>query len=1262
MTLNTKGLTPAKVLRFGGQIDWDDPVQIPNGLAILCQNMSFLAESVKTRWGLRATAQLPGLDADPTGVDVLTVLGTPQVPSVNQQSNSGSRASQAQIGKRVLPTGSNAALAANTQVMLVFTDAGELLLELPAGTGNFVVVDQSRMAPAVLAILKALPASAVMQTTKAYNRIHCAFTDLQKGLTPVMVLDAATGQISVLPQNPIGAVWKANTFYEQGDILTPTTNSAVWFRRTVTGYSGAAEPNWPNPAVVNPVNRYLSFFTPGYVPVYAQAQDGAIPDAWEEWTMGFPSYLPAPGSIASAVFQNGGTIAAGLDVYVGLAYCNDLGESLWTTTKISNSAANSKVLIEFDTAQPAASGPPMPRWLMSVLLKGTVTSEGVTDGNGTPIPEVLHWPTIDNCLRIYVAAVAHGNAAPTQYYLYETTTADAPIVINSIPNSGPTFAQTVSPTAAISTQQFMGEGGTRNAILLRQDTMGNQSPVDPNAVIPVSFPGALTESNVEVTVSADGLTLYLVLEDVTQYAPGSQVVVRGAQQRQGGATTGTALNWNGTYTVSSISLGSAIYGNPALTISTPFPGGTLVCKLSAALTPASYFTASADLYCSGLAGHGVGATNLTLNAALAQGELTNGMQLIVFGDPTTYSVTNTAPVSGGPPPTLYTLAPVDINPALTQNLVANNPPVTILAPNSIPTCSVGINAGPCPVAVVPPGSEEGVGYSYDILAFTVAGIGPAGPFTYLAAPNPQSAFTASVIEEIGDGLGNAYAQLSGVNGLSAGEVVSIVGWTGGNAGLNGQRTIATVASSGVATCTFPEPSSFNGTQSQATSPTLTVVQALPTMAVAGTGAIQLQFDDTTLPDGIDVTDNLLLVAIPPATDLCYLPSIDRMAYVSDQEPTTAIFSETSFLGEVDGENDVLAIEQTDGAILVGLRELLNGMIIALKESGGYQVIPTADVPARWGVNRVWGNKGPWSGRNIATGRDAGSKLPYLIFVDPDSGVYRYPPILGQGDIDWLSKELSGANNQDSVRQATWDRVNRAAGETIQVVIDDVAKEIKIAVPLDGATTPSHVLTMSYFNGWKDPLMLTLSGEWVPARDSRRWNLDPIPTRCMALVERTLAVPIDQRVNFRQLLLGTPASMNGGVCAMTMMQPGAYDDLGKGYVSKYRPAYSREVPNQLNPAGNRLLRFSGLTGTVVGKGRLSITPVSPSPEFMAQAILVSLDEGEAEVPGSAPVTHLAEGFKGDSEFLTCEFSNGGTAGAWFQLMEYTAWYHPQFPTR
>lgn len=1223
-------------------MDWDDPITIPNGLAIVCQNMAFLAESVKTRWGLRVAAQLAGLNANMTGFDVLTILGTPLVPTAGntlQQAGGGVRWVHNNLRWRVGTGQQSLVIGANVQAGLGFTDTGELLLELPAGSGNLVALPNTRIAAALEALL---PVNAYMLTTKAYNRIYQAFTDLQASKGPVLTLDAATGCEIPVGQNPIAAVWTPNTFYAVGDIVTPTTTPNIWYRRTVTGYSGASEPAWPalQPGLAN-------CFTAGYVAVLGFATDNNVAQAWQEWTAGFPYVLPTPSPIYTVTPSAGGTLPSGDDIYICLSYYNDLGESVWTTPFVFyNISASQQITCEFNTVVPALSGPGMPQWLMSIMTKGN-THE-------------FHWPA-HNCLNVYVAAVTHGSGAPTNYKRYAQTTADQPVVIQSIPGSGTNYTAPQTATAVITLRQFKGEGGTRNAILLRQDMMGNLSPVDPQAVMPVAFPGANSASDVEITVSAAGTTLYIVLDDVTQYAPGSTIVIQGAQQMQGGATVGTPLAWNGSYTVSSIALGSAIYGNPAFSTPTPFPGGTLVCNLAGSLTPATFFTATSDLYSQGTAGAGHDAVNLSLFADFIQGELTSGMQLVVFGDPTTYSITNTIAASGGPAPTPYTVAPVDISPSLQQNFAATNPGVTILVPNAIPTCTVNTEPGSCPVAIVPPGTTDGPGYTYDVVAFAVVGIGVDGPFTYLASTDPATPFTANIIEEIGDGNGNCYALLSAIAGLAAGDVVDIEGWSGGNTGLNGQRTIASLAQNGGANAvTFPEPSSLSGTETQTTPPTMTVVQSLPTLVIGASGPFALQFDDTTLPQGVDVTGNLLFSAVPPCVDLAYIPSVDRMAYISDLYPTMIVWSEEEFMGEVDGLNDVQQVEPSNGAKVVGVRELLNGMIIAAKQTGGYQVTPTTDVPARWGAGRLWGVHGPSSGKNIARGRDGTTGLDFFMFVDPESGLYKWPPTLGQGELDWLSKELSGANNQDSARQATWDRVNRAYGHLIEVVIDDIAKEVKIAVPLDGATTPSHILTMSFFNGWQDPLMLTLSGEWVANRQSRRWNIDPIPTKCMAMVTRTLATPVDQRVNYHQLLLGTLA-LEGG-CGMAYMQPGEYDDFGAAISSRYRPAYTHEQPNQMWPAGGRVMRFSAVTGHVIGNGVMTITPITTSPEYDAPPATVDLTQGEAEVPGSAPVTHFAEGIKGDGEFLTNEFATDGEPGSWFQLCEYVNWARPLVHTR
>lgn len=248
-----------------------------------------------------------------------------------------------------------------------------------------------------------------------------------------------------------------------------------------------------------------------------------------------------------------------------------------------------------------------------------------------------------------------------------------------------------------------------------------------------------------------------------------------------------------------------------------------------------------------------------------------------------------------------------------------------------------------------------------------------------------------------------------------------------------------------------------------------------------------------------------------------------MCYVSDKFPSQLIFSEPDQPWHVDGINALLGVETSNGQPLCGAREVANGQIVAIKRRGGYQIVPTADVPAAYGINRLWSKHGPASARGIGKTENGDSLLDFVVFVDPDSGLYKYPSTLGGSvdNLDWLSWELTKGEG------AMWDRVNREAAEQIWVVVDDVAREVKIGLPLDGATTPSHILTMNYFNGWDQPLQETMSGQWVYSRSSRRWNLDPVPTRCAGLADRTFNPPVlnpnthkpETRVNTRQLLYG-----------------------------------------------------------------------------------------------------------------------------------------------
>jgi hypothetical protein len=52
---NFAGYKPIPVARWGSQVEWDDPTRLPLGIAMIVRNCQYLAESVKTRFGLQRT-------------------------------------------------------------------------------------------------------------------------------------------------------------------------------------------------------------------------------------------------------------------------------------------------------------------------------------------------------------------------------------------------------------------------------------------------------------------------------------------------------------------------------------------------------------------------------------------------------------------------------------------------------------------------------------------------------------------------------------------------------------------------------------------------------------------------------------------------------------------------------------------------------------------------------------------------------------------------------------------------------------------------------------------------------------------------------------------------------------------------------------------------------------------------------------------------------------------------------------------------------
>jgi hypothetical protein len=582
------GYTAFADKELGGGADYDDPTQIPMGLAVVCRNMRFRRKSVRVRDGYSHTMSYeiePSTPSvapfDMTGVEALDVLvNNPQ------------------------------------QLVIAFDTNGDLLQETPVGSGTMVP----------LQVPIPLPTGASLQTAKAYNRIYLAFSNLLSALGPPQVIDGPTGVVSPVSQNPIGAIWTPGRYYLVGDVVRTSQNPSRWFRCILPGTAGSVEPTWPtldgymalagaHPAVniigveatgvgyataratvsgtsgmavgdnitvagvpdgLFDGNWVISFIgtniiewplgtdgrghsgtggtltdTSSSLPgsVAAQVTDPNGTSQWVEWTPGATQFVPqpeAPELVLSIKGQSGaptGTIASGQDVYVCFAYQNANGESQWTQPILYSDSVAADVIEVFFQKQnevpgptvPAAynaagyGGPRMPQWLISVL--------GLTD-------PIIAWPNL-NCLNVYVAAVTHGQPAPGQYYQYASgAPVYEPVVISSIPSSGTLFTPRISPTSGVTKLPFIGSSGPRYLAVERVDLNDSLVPIDPGSPLLFTFLSSIAESGTAnitfIQRSADVVTC--TVDSLAGFAQGSQVIIAGV----------TDTSFNGTFTLTGV--------------------------------------------------------------------------------------------------------------------------------------------------------------------------------------------------------------------------------------------------------------------------------------------------------------------------------------------------------------------------------------------------------------------------------------------------------------------------------------------------------------------------------------------------------------------------------------------------------------------------------------------------------------------------------------------------------------------------------------
>lgn len=189
----------------------------------------------------------------------------------------------------------------DTFVPIVFDDQGHLYVESPVGSGKLIAVASTQVTP---------PAAASMQVAAAYTRGFLAFTDLKNSSGSPAVYDIASGHLDPLSMLPVGSPWQAKRAYNVGEIVTPLTpfgGNAHWYRCTVAGTSGNAQPVFP--------------VTEG-----TTVADNTV--TWQEETPLMAQNLPTPPAPVVTRNPAAGTFAASRDVYIAISYVNPQGETV----------------------------------------------------------------------------------------------------------------------------------------------------------------------------------------------------------------------------------------------------------------------------------------------------------------------------------------------------------------------------------------------------------------------------------------------------------------------------------------------------------------------------------------------------------------------------------------------------------------------------------------------------------------------------------------------------------------------------------------------------------------------------------------------------------------------------------------------------------------------------------------------------------------------------------------------------------------------
>lgn len=336
-------------------------------------------------------------------------------------------------------------------------------------------------------------------------------------------------------------------------------------------------------------------------------------------------------------------------------------------------------------------------------------------------------------------------------------------------------------------------------------------------------------------------------------------------------------------------------------------------------------------------------------------------------------------------------------------------------------------------------------------------------------------------------------------------------------------------------------------------------------------------------EGNNVDDRLSITAPPVGCRVDYLASVNRLAVTGVPGLASGVWislaADYESFDSADSPVPIIA----NGERCFGVTDKYKGILFAIMEEGGFVIQANTGTPNSWQATRRWSGMGACGFRAW----DCNGK--FIIFAHR-SGLYKYD----ESDPDMMTKEVP----------KMWDSINWAAASCIAVTIDEDTHTVRVLVPTGASTVPNQEFSLSYIEGWQNPIHFsTFSGKEISMDAARRWSFNDVSSFVCLRMLRTLPAGGNAFIdgpswntlpssNFQlSQLLYASSGADGTVQART---PGYYEDNG-GYIDwQYETMSSGMMQALCKPEGFNL--------NAVGWG-------NALPSFVASRAEVSDEGGE-----------------------------------------------------